>query len=85
MHVLLESARVRPENDPVFYCRDNDLACGHTRACESVNARIDARRLANERTIDAKPGSAPLLTGILFEHIDRQSSASEADARCESR
>jgi len=40
---------------------------------EAVNARGDTGRLGDEGTIDAKPGSASLLAGILFEHIDRQS------------
>src|ERR1700691_68660 len=51
---------------------------------EAVDACVDARRLGNEDTFDAKPGSAALLARILLEHIDGYSSPSEADSRCES-
>ena len=39
---------------------------------------VYARRLGDERAIDAKPGPAALLAGILFEDVYRYSLPSEA-------
>jgi hypothetical protein len=48
---------------------------------KAINACVYARRLGNEGTIDAKPGSAALLTRILLEHIDAYSSSSKTYSR----
>jgi hypothetical protein len=42
---------------------------------------VDARRLGDERTINAKPGFGSLLAGILFEDVYRYFPSSEVNRR----
>jgi hypothetical protein len=50
----------------------------------AVHTCVDTRCLRNEVTIDAKPASASLLAGILFEDVNRYPPSSEANCRGQS-
>jgi hypothetical protein len=89
--VHIESARgvgdraKPPINCQPCRCLTITLVNHGERAGDAVDVRIHTRRLGNEGAIDAKPCSAALLAGVLFEHIDGHPSACEADSGCESR
>jgi hypothetical protein len=41
------------------------------RARKAVHTCVDTRRVGDQGTIDAKPATASLLAGILFENVNR--------------
>jgi hypothetical protein len=54
------------------------------RTRKAVHTCVDTRRVGDEGTIDAKPASASLLAGILFEDVNRYSPSSDANCRGQS-